>query len=132
MRISLKPRKVKTMSLLHELEYHDWYYMMSDDPNVWGKGVEAEEHLRSKIRSLGCPHTMAELRMAVQGMILEDFHEYEEGKYWKVPKQKVRQATQLPVHAYIATSEWPEFIISRLPTASTSALVGVHAGLMFG
>jgi hypothetical protein len=77
------------MSLLNKLEYHDWYYMMSDDHNVWNRGIEAEEHLRSKIRSLDCPHTMAELRMAVQGMILEDFHEYEEGQYWKVPKQNI-------------------------------------------
>ena len=74
------------MTLLHQLESHDWFYAYSDDHRVWSAGSREGRRLGELIDSLDCPHSIEELRRAVQGYVVEDFAEEEPGKWYKQPK----------------------------------------------
>ena len=69
-------------SLYLQLKGHDWYYGYSDDHRMWKKGQLVQNHLRELVKTLGCPYPLNELRMAVQGMVVEDFEELTPGNWY--------------------------------------------------
>ena len=74
-------------TLLETLRNHDWYYAYSDDHGVWKRGRARLTALRERVESLNCPYTLDELRMAVQGMVLEDFAEESPGMWYPNPRK---------------------------------------------
>ena len=73
------------MTLMERLKRHDWYYGYSDDHGVWNAGLNEEKKLNSIISDLSCPYTLAQLRMAVQNMVVEDFAEEAPGEWYRKP-----------------------------------------------
>ena len=74
-------------TLLTQLTRHDWYYEYSDDHRVWRRGHLRQRELLDELKRLKCPHSVADVRMSVQDMILEDFVEEEPGKWYRHPRK---------------------------------------------
>jgi len=70
------------MSLFQRLKNHDWFYGYSDDHRVWRRGRQRQKELARDLEGMNCPYNLAEIRMTVQDMILEDFAEEGDSGYW--------------------------------------------------
>ena len=77
----------KYISLMKRLQRHDWYYAYSDDHRVWTAGRNEEQKLRGLVADFRCPYTLAQLRMAVQDMVVEDFVEESPGEWYRHPRK---------------------------------------------
>ena len=75
------------ISLMERLKRHDWYYAYSDDHRVWKAGLNEERKLKGLVADLHCPYTLAQLRMAVQNMVVEDFVEESPGEWYRHPRK---------------------------------------------
>ena len=74
-------------TLLTQLARHDWFYEYSDDHRVWKRGHLRHKELVDELNRAECPYNIAEVRMSVQEMILEDFVEEEPGKWYRHPRK---------------------------------------------
>tara|TARA_B100000579_G_C22244447_1_gene581969 strand:- start:65 stop:412 length:348 start_codon:yes stop_codon:yes gene_type:complete len=79
--------EVKQNELFRRLQNHDWYYGYSDDHSVWKAGLNEEKKLNSIISDLSCPYSIAQLRMAVQNMVVEEFVEESPGEWYRHPRK---------------------------------------------
>ena len=79
-------------TLFERLTRHDWYYAYSDDHRVWKAGLSEEKKLRGLVADLRCPYTLAQLRMAVQNMVVEDFAEESPDSWYRQPKKYANMA----------------------------------------
>tara|TARA_A100000164_G_scaffold301265_1_gene276390 strand:+ start:58 stop:393 length:336 start_codon:yes stop_codon:yes gene_type:complete len=75
------------LTLMQRLKRHDWYYAYSDDHRVWKSGLNEERRLNGLVAELNCPYTLAQLRMAVQNMVLEEFSEEAPGEWYRQPRK---------------------------------------------
>ena len=74
-------------TLRERLQNFDWFYGYSDDHRVWKRGKAGKASLVSELKSLDCPYEMGDIRMAVTGMVLEDFEPDELGWWYRQPKK---------------------------------------------
>tara|TARA_R110001583_G_scaffold31091_1_gene106797 strand:+ start:3141 stop:3461 length:321 start_codon:yes stop_codon:yes gene_type:complete len=73
-------------TLLERLKSFDWFYGYSDDHRVWKRGTAGMARLVSELKSLDCPYEMGDIRMAVTGMVREDFAPDELGWWYRQPQ----------------------------------------------
>jgi hypothetical protein len=74
-------------TLMEQLKRHDWYYAYSDDHRVFTAGSSESRRLSQKVESLNCPYSMAQLRMAVHNMVVEEFAEEQPGEWYRQPRK---------------------------------------------
>jgi hypothetical protein len=78
---------MKKATLRERLRNFDWFYGYSDDHNAWRRGRAGKQSLVSELRSLDCPYELEHIRMAVTGMIREDFSPDEHGWWYRQPQK---------------------------------------------